>query len=811
MIKVFWYKISLTKYLNRKLKESKLFRDFYNSPEILVFAIFCGFFFILFLRLFFVQLVYHKKYDDILNNQHVSKSLLKANRWSIYAYDKSENEVKLTENISMYNVFVDPKFIWDKERFIKLFTPVVYKHLCEIKGMTRMKPIDCIENLEVFAKKDLLMKAPEFFYMWSGILSDGYSSYDWTGYYEQRQTVIDTFSTGIAYNLIKNGLDKRIEIGIKDKNYIWFFSDERFLTELRDLNLIYVTIKYDNYVYIDPDDVKNVSRDSAPLKKLLKKYGYLKNYTDFDKNFRKQENRYVKLLSNVNPMIAQMVKDLKINYYQERTKDNIPIFHGLWLESYKTRYYPYGNFLSNVLGYVDRNGKPFYGVEEYFDDILRGQDGKIIGRSSAWIWNVWANDFEIDEMVDWDDVYLTVDIWIQKEIEAIAQKWHKSLRADSVSILVYNPKNGHVKASINYPSFDPNNYNDAYTLMPLDVENNMIVDNETYIDVPVYIKTWWNTRLATTYERVDPSIKKYLAKNIYGSQVFVDKNISMAYEPWSIFKIFTVGIGLDTDEISFYDFYNDPGKIKIGPYTIKNADNKNCMWDNSFMHALIYSCNIWMVRIVQAVWKNIFYNYLDKLNFGKLTHIELAWEDEWSLESVTTVSLARYLNNAFGQWLLATPIQIAAAYWSLVNGWFYVKPTILEWVRDTKTGRYYANKTKVLRQIFRPEVAEDVKEWLFSVMEKNPDYVKNIRVDWYSLWWKSWTSQISFKWKYQGWAWWTNGSFVWLITKDNPEYIVVVQVRRPRSSQWWANTAGRVFSDVAKFLIGYSLVEKAHE
>jgi len=234
------------------------------------------------------------------------------------------------------------------------------------------------------------------------------------------------------------------------------------------------------------------------------------------------------------------------------------------------------------------------------------------------------------------------------------------------------------------------------------------------------------------------------------------------------------------------------------------------MGEHSFMNALVFSCNIWMVRIVQSVWKNNFYNYLWKLNFGELTNIELAWEDEWSLESVTTVSLARFLNNAFGQWLLATPIQIAAAYGSLVNGGFYVKPTILAGIRDTETNRYYPNKIEVLRQIFRPETAEKVKEWLFSVMEKNPDYANNIKVEWYALWGKSWTSQISFKWKYKEWYGWTNGSFVWLITKDNPEYIVVVQVRRPRTSYRWAETAGKVFSDVAKFLIGYSLIESNH-
>jgi len=96
---------------------------------------------------------------------------------------------------------------------------------------------------------------------------------------------------------------------------------------LKDLDLDYVVVKYDNYVYIDPDEISNVSRESIPLINLLKKYSYFRSYTNFEKNFYEQENRYVKLLSNANPVVAQMVKNLKLEYYQERTKDNVPILH----------------------------------------------------------------------------------------------------------------------------------------------------------------------------------------------------------------------------------------------------------------------------------------------------------------------------------------------------------------------------------------------------------------------------------------------------------------------------------------------------
>lgn len=801
----FWLKIKA--YIERKLKNNKKLKDFVWTQEFWVLVIFSVFFIILVLRLFVVQVVQHKKYTDVLNRQHFTQSSLQASRWSIYAYDKANNAVKLTENIYLYNVYVDPKLIWDKARFIELLTPVVYEHLCVTNGMKKMEKIDCIKNIEIFAGKDLLPQEPEFFYMWSWVVSEWYYTFDWTWYYEQIQKIIDDFSTWAAYTLIQNWLDNRVQIWIKKQNYLWFYENEDFLNDLRELDLPFINIKYTNYVYVVPSKVSNVSKDSAKLNAVLKKYWYDRSYSNLDKYFSPQENRYVKILSNVNSVVAQEVKNLKTQYYSEKTKDNVPILHWLWLETSTIRYYPYWSFLSNILWYVDKNWTSFYGVEQFFDDQLRWQDWKIVGRISAWIWWVWANDFEIEDVINWNDVYLTIDIWIQKEVESIVKKWQQTLAADSISVLVYDPMNWQIKASAQYPTFDPNDYDDAYILRPLSVDDAYILDGDTYVDIPIYIKTWWETRVATTSERVDSTLKKYIAKNIYWSQVFVDKNVASTYEPWSVFKAFTVAIWLDSDEVTLYDFYNDPGEVKVWQYTIKNADNKNCMWEKTFMNAFVFSCNIWMVRIVQAVWKNNYYNYLHKLWFGETTNVELWWEVAWSLDDVTTVSMARFLNNAFGQWLLATPIQIAAAYWALVNWWYYIQPTVLAWYRDSQTNEYYVNQKKVISQIFRPETAEQMKDALFTVMEMNPDYVNIARVEWKTLWWKSWTSQIAYKWHYMQWNGRTNGSFVWLVTKDDPKYIVVVQVRRPRATLWWAQTAWKVFSDVAKFLLGYSFIE----
>jgi cell division protein FtsI/penicillin-binding protein 2 len=204
--------------------------------------------------------------------------------------------------------------------------------------------------------------------------------------------------------------------------------------------------------------------------------------------------------------------------------------------------------------------------------------------------------------------------------------------------------------------------------------------------------------------------------------------------------------------------------------------------------------------------QNTFYNYVEKLGFASMTNIELAGEDPWFVEWVGTVSVARFFNNVFGQWLLVTPIQIAAAYWSMLNGGTYIKPTILSKVCEAWTNECQENDKKIVRQIFEPRIADQLKYSLTKVIEI-PDNGKYADIPQYQVWWKSWTSQISYRGKYKWGNGWTNWSFVGMITQDNLKYLVVIQVRRPRSTQRWNKTAGLIFRDTASFLINYSTLK----
>lgn len=777
-------------------------------------------FFILGSRLFYLQVILADWYDYLLQEQHTQNTILEAQRWNIFVTDKSEKKIKLTENITLYNVFVDPEFARNKTAMLEELTPLVYYHLCKLYWFQQPDEIQCMQNVEIFTKKTLLPSRPDIFYYSSGVVSNNFYTFDWSWYNATYTQRLSEFDQKTAMTLIKQRLDEMIIRWNKEFNYLWFFENKQFLQALAAKNFNYISIVSENYVYVEYAKIWNTAKVKNELTTLLTTYWYDDIVDNMDSILSQQSNRYVRIIANANPLIAKTVQRLKNENYSKRKtqraqkgyvyteETSVPVLHGLWLESYVKRYYPYNDFMSHILGYVDRDGRAFYWVEEYFDDILAWRDGRIKWRSSSWMWNVWANEFEIEDVENGIDVYLTIDPSMQREIEKIARDYKVLLKADSVSVLVYDPFSGHIKSSVTYPNFNPNNYQDAFELQPLSLDYRYVIDDETTTDIPVYMKTWdVVTDITKKDERYKAIVPKYIFQNTYWPSVFVDKNISYPYDPWSIFKTITYGIWLDTKEINRFEFYEDPDNfIKIDSYTIKNASTK-CQGTHTFLYAMEHSCNVGIVRIVQRITRYVFYNYLEKLWFGWLTNIELAWEDEWFVESVSTVSTARFLNNSFWLWLLVTPIQMAVAYWAMINNWELLKPTVIDKICNPNTEVCFQNSKKIVRQVFSPDITEKIASTLVEVAntEWNAEFVS---ISGYSLGWKSWTAALVYKWEYREWEWRTNGSYVWIITKDNPKYVVIVQVRRPRSSQRWWQTAWRVFKEVASFLVGHELINE---
>ncbi|MDR2541368.1 MAG: hypothetical protein LBD11_06525 [Candidatus Peribacteria bacterium] len=127
--------------------------------------------------------------------------------------------MKLTENISLYDVALDPTLIGLttggislKSRLIELLTPVVYKHLCVIHGMEQVSAEACVENVEVFVGKEILPKMPQLFYYGAGVQSPEYDTFDFTGFTEKRLQVISGFTETRALDIISERLQEKIQI-----------------------------------------------------------------------------------------------------------------------------------------------------------------------------------------------------------------------------------------------------------------------------------------------------------------------------------------------------------------------------------------------------------------------------------------------------------------------------------------------------------------------------------------------------------------------------------------------------------------------
>ena len=831
MNSLYWPKRSNTKEVSlwEMIKDIPFVNSIINSKELTLIVFFLFLFFILTAKLFWLQIVKHDEYDLQLSKLHYKESSLAPERWNIYALDKWGHEVQLTENITLYDLALDPKDLTEfpmenlekwlptgpmKPRFIEIIAPIIYKHLCVINWMQEPTKAECVRNVELFAGVDLLPKKPDLFYYGQWIRSPEYDTFDFTGYNEAFNQAVNEFTESRAMELITARLNEKIQTWKKNSNYLWYFTEKDFLNELSGLNLPFISIEKGNYVYVIPNAAKwNKSRAMSQLKTILKKWK-IPIWENFERLFEPQDWRYIKIISWLNPELAEEVRNLKIKHQNEKSKRDpannrfiwIPVLYGLILEPYTTRYYPYWDFMANILWYVDRNGVAYYWIEQYFDESLKGVKWEIKWRSSWMAWNVWTNEFEIVQPQDGSDIYLTIDLWLQREAEQLAKEQLTALRADAINIMVLDTENWEVKASVSAPSFNPNNYNDAYTMIPLGEEYGYIVDDLSYNEIPVFIYTWWAYKKATISERQNTWLQKYLNTNIYWPQVFVDNNISTPYEPGSIFKSFTAAIGIDTDEISLSDTYEDKWFVTVWEYTIKNA-SKICEWKHNFMHALVWSCNIGMVKIIQKIQKYAFYNYLNKLGFWENTEIELAWEKWGYIAKENLVEVSRLLNNSFGQWLTVTQIQLAAAYAALVNGWYYIKPTIIsqiinKWWAESISQDVASYRDK--KKIFKDSTSEKIKEWLREVLNTNNE-LASANIPEVKLGAKSWTAQIAFRWKYWRWEGWTNGTFAWVISIEDPKYVVVIWIRRPRRSQWWWFTAWPIFKQIASYILAYDI------
>jgi cell division protein FtsI (penicillin-binding protein 3) len=228
-----------------------------------------------------------------------------------------------------------------------------------------------------------------------------------------------------------------------------------------------------------------------------------------------------------------------------------------------------------------------------------------------------------------NQVFLTIDVNAQYIVDTIGREAMASTRADSITILVMDARTGEILSYSSMPDFDPNEF-----------------------------------------QRESPSVDK---------NALMNRPVAMAYEPGSVFKIFTISSMLDLGAITEESHFTCNGYYE--KELSDGTDIKiNCVGvhgDVTPQQILKYSCNAGAAYASDSVDSDALYQKLVRYGFGKATGIPLLGETTGLLRKPALWTERSKATIAFGQEVSVSALQIVTAATALTNGGVLLKPFLI--------------------------------------------------------------------------------------------------------------------------------------
>jgi cell division protein FtsI/penicillin-binding protein 2 len=460
-------------------------------------------------------------------------------------------------------------------------------------------------------------------------------------------------------------------------------------------------------------------------------------------NLEYSENAvYATLANNVTPAEYEKLQVIKqqIDQAFQNSKDkDAPSLRGLVFRPRLGRFYPEKTLASNILGFVSREEKGYFGVEEYFDDLLSGSPQTV---------RVPKDPNRVEEMPSIPDgasIVLTIDRAIQRSMEQIIDEAVQYSGADSGTLVVLDPETGEVLAMAVTPRLDLNEFWRVGELFPE--------------------KTPFN------------------------------RAVSQTYEPGSVFKIFTMASALDAGTVEPETTFVDTGVIEVGGLVIYNWD-RGAWGPQTMKGCMQHSLNVCLAWVATQLGAADFYHYLQAFGIGHHTGIELSGEVSGLLKSTANGRWndAELGTNSFGQGVSATPIQMAAAAAAMANDGKMMAPHIVRSV--VYEGYQYDIEKRVVGMPISPETAHTITEMLADSLEVE---ASDALVPGYRVAGKTGTAEIATDQGYTSNL--TNASFVGWGPVDDPKFLVYIWLEKPTISPWGSVVASPVFSQAVQKLV----------
>jgi cell division protein FtsI/penicillin-binding protein 2 len=413
------------------------------------------------------------------------------------------------------------------------------------------------------------------------------------------------------------------------------------------------------------------------------------------------------------------------------------------------RVYPQRDLTSYIVGFVNSTREGFYGIEGYYNNQLRPVEGSSTYVMDAGGEPVPAKAKMRDPGRPGTSLVLTVDLNIQYIAQDELDKAIKEYGAESGAVIVMDPKTGAILASVSSPVYDPSGYASSTPM--------------------------------TLY----------------------DPNVSGIWEPGSMFKLITWAAALDLGTITPDTLFFDTACAEVGGRSVCNWDYKGHDWVTA-REALARSLNVVSAQISTGLGAESFYTYVRRFGFGNETGVDLASEESGMVRQPGDSNWfpSDLGTNSFGQGIAVTPIQMITAVSAIANGGLLVKPhAVSEEITPNEDGSGVQAQpvgTTISRRAISAAAAKQMTEMMVYTVDS---FATKAQIPGYSIAGKSSTAQIPTAYGYDPDL--TIGSYIGFAPADDPRFVVLVKLDKPKTSEWGTQTAGPTFRAITQRLLLY--------
>lgn len=422
------------------------------------------------------------------------------------------------------------------------------------------------------------------------------------------------------------------------------------------------------------------------------------------------------------------------------------------------RYYPGETLASQMIGFVGSDGERLlgrYGLEASFERVLGGTSGMMSGSRDAGGRRMMQEESTFQAPEDGSDIVLSIQHTMQYTAEQLIKEAVEKNEADSGSLMAMDPQTGKILAMASYPNFNPNEYSKVEDL-----------------------------------------------------SLFMNAPVQSLYESGSVFKPFTLAMGIDQGVITPQSTYTDTGILHAGSSTIQNSDKKS-NGVQTMTQVLEKSLNTGTVYVEKLLGNKAFAEYIRRFGFGETTGSGFIGEVSGNIKNLDYLNRdINFYTASFGQGISMTLLQLARGYSALANGGRLMQSQFVDRIIHTD-GTVEVIEPREDRRVIQESTAKQMGEMLYSVVEEG--HGKAAKIAGYRVGGKTGTAQVV-KQGTSGYAEGINiGTFAGYAPIDNPKFVVVAKIDNPKGVVWAETSAAPVFQKMMSFLLSYEKIPPTEE